>query len=162
MDRNETLADISNMLREFSEAARAVNADLILDADDIADRIDAAVKRERDQFRDVTKLVGDVSKMRDALVEVARLDSTLKGRVLKGNKDAINLLHAVCVATSALSSPPRNCDVGTAEEQLERHRREVCDEYENSWEDPRTQCNGNCKACVARWLLAPAGQEGGK
>lgn len=41
----------------------------------------------------------------------------------------------VCHAKAALAAPPRNCDVGTAEEQAERFKR-FCDEHTDSGSNP--------------------------
>lgn len=116
-----------------------------------------------------TKAVAPVNavKMREALVEVARLDSTLKGRVLKGNKDAINLLHAVCVATSAIAAPPRNCDVGTVAEQNERYKRFCARHYQANNVDAQCDacpCGEERWDCELEWAQMPydAAQEGAK
>ena len=43
---------------------------------------------------------------------------------------------------AALSAPPRNCDVGTPEEQSKRHR-EWC---------RQARCVSGCIRCMAEWL----------
>ena len=47
--------------------------------------------------------------------------------------------------TAALSAPPRNCDVGTPEEQSKRHR-EWC---------RQARCVFGCTQCMAEWLQLP-------
>lgn len=76
----------------------------------LLDRIKAACEREH---------VGNASAMREACVNIAGYAQTAKchtedGHIL-GYLDQIEKW-----AKAALSSPPRNCDVGTAEEQAER------------------------------------------
>ena len=48
-------------------------------------------------------------------------------------------------AEAALSAPPRNCDVGTPEEQIKRHR-EWC---------RQARCVFGCIQCMADWLQLP-------
>lgn len=87
--------------------------------------------------------------MREALVEVVRLDSSLKGRVLKGNKDAINLLHAVSVATSALAAPPRTSDCY-----------EDGDDAFAAWHDSLKDGDVVGVRNAFKWLFATAAQQG--
>ena len=52
-------------------------------------------------------------------------------------------------AEDAISAPPRNCDVGTAEEQMIRQKK---------WCDRKTMgyCWGRgCRKCIAEWLQLP-------
>lgn len=51
------------------------------------------------------------------------------------------------LATEALTQPPRNCDVGTAEEQTKRH-----DAYCMSGV---VLCTYACKSCFAQWSQMP-------
>ena len=51
--------------------------------------------------------------------------------------------------TAALSAPPRNCDVGTAEEQNNRFKR-FCDSKSMGY------CWGRgCRKCMAQWGQMP-------
>lgn len=62
--------------------------------------------------------VGNTAKMREALKQAQQvLHCAIVAGILKG-EDAHGALDVV---TAALSEPPRNCDVGTAEEQEERY-----------------------------------------
>lgn len=49
--------------------------------------------------------------------------------------------------------PVLNCNVGTAEEQIERHYKTYCHEY-NSTPYCLTH-NGSCALCFARWSQTP-------
>ncbi len=67
-----------------------------------ADRLEAAYKRE----------MGNAAKMREALMAIR---DAIKEHPYQLDEDAV---YNIC--TEALAAPPRNCDVGTAEEQIER------------------------------------------
>lgn len=72
------------------------------------------------------------------------------------------LEHEIISANKILSKPPRNCDVGTAEEQIRRFRKfcesEICRRY---------RCGHGCKAtcidrCAIAWAQMPyEAEEGG-
>ena len=55
-------------------------------------------------------------------------------------------------AKSALATPARNCDVGTAEEQIQRHS-EWCERY-------GCRFTGPCKDCFAKWAQMPYNKKG--
>jgi len=68
----------------------------------------------------------------------------------------------MCIAMMrhAMVEPSRNCDTAeSAEEITRRFRSEVCDHYDNDWEDPRTQCPHNCAECVVKWMISKKGEE---
>lgn len=91
-------------------------------------RLEAAHKRET-ATAEKSSAVGDAAKLREAVVAMVNSETmgyndrdTLCGR-------CINKLHGKCKhdgscwvdkIMTALAAPPRNCDVGTAEEQAER------------------------------------------
>ena len=62
------------------------------------------------------------------------------------------------IAKEALAEPLRNCDVGTAEEQIKRHRA-YC-------KDPNMMCGRSsslvCRKCFAEWAQMPYEKEGAK
>jgi len=123
---------------------------------ELADRLGAALKREREAS-------GDCAKMREALkpwiafaewlLENAGKDGL--GRAIREDgpiiRQRLEELHA------ALSAPPRQCDVGTAEEQVNRHK-EWC---------VRHACKicmmrYSCRECFAKWAQIPyRAEEGG-
>lgn len=76
-----------------------------------------------------------------------------------GSLDCSEVLNKI---EEALSAPPRQCDVGTAEEQVERFR-EFC-ETEKCM---RYRCGSGCKAicidrCAIAWAQTPyKAEEGG-
>ena len=61
------------------------------------------------------------------------------------------------VCTSALSAPPRQCDVGTAEEQQERFNR-FCHRCEDGC--PLAECE-TIVECAINWAQTPYAEEGG-
>ena len=93
MNEQETIVDIIAWLRRPREGE---NAYLTAWRDEIADRLEAALKRER----------GDAAKLREALKTVKRY---LDGYT-------VNILELRRTVDAALVEPPRNCDVYTADE----------------------------------------------
>ena len=71
--------------------------------------------------------------MREALEEIWKEANTQYW-----NDNGIDLTWLMAKAKSALSAPPRNCDVGTAEEQAVRYGR-YCDKF--------TQDGMHCESC---------------
>jgi len=74
-----------------------------------ADRLEAALARE----------CGDVAKLREALEKIAHYTDNRDAMDDPGCADGHILAD---IAKTALAAPPRNCDVGTAEEQLKRFK----------------------------------------
>lgn len=95
-----------------------------------------------------SSVVGNATAMREALLRcdaIARLPEIREYVIVK---DMRNLIK------KALAAPPRNCDVGTADEQAKRHKR---------WCDLQSikDCWGvGCLKCVAAWAQKPY-EEGG-
>ena len=159
---SDIVADIRAQNQGLPEDGYALSP-LVCDLLRIADRIEAAAKSieaDRDNWR------------RQALDEDARANAaTIKESLTVGNSAAIReaLKALVCVidkydsenplwwnsgakgvkplkdALAALTSPPRNCDIGTAEEQAKRHKR-FCDGKQMKY------CWGRgCFRCFAAW-----------
>ena len=119
-EHNETLADIVAELREDGNAVMSENHDddcwSNLEAGQIyyalADRIEAAAKRER------ATTVGNAAAMRELVRRIVKS--------LGGNAEVLPTTmtpHEVAILNqcrAALAKPPRNCDVGTAREQSAR------------------------------------------
>lgn len=112
-ENRETVADIVAWIRRHASVYGY----------DLADRIEAAHKREREATCKESLRVGNVAEMREALKKAMRvLHCSIVAEILNG-EDAHEALNAV---TTALSAPARNCDVGTVEEQSERYHA-LCD-----------------------------------
>lgn len=133
-----------------------------------ADRIEAAAKSieaDRDNWRrqaldedaranaatiKESLTVGNTAAMRAALEQIHELLS------IGGKPDTsmcIRYEAAYQIAKEALSAPPRNCDVGTDEEQAKRHKR-FCDGKGMKY------CWGRgCFKCFAAWEQMPYEKE---
>ena len=112
-----------------------------------ADRIEAAVNQP------VTNCnrLGNAAAMREALEQIHELLS------IGGNPDramCIRYEAAYQIAAEALSAPPRNCDVGTADEQHARFY-SFCDKFEECKECPLWRGGGLTSKCCARWGQMP-------
>lgn len=112
---------------------------------------------------------GNVAAMRKALIVAkANLDS-MGGNALEGelNFDAVAMICASMYARidAALAAPPRNCDVGTADEQADRFKA-FCYAHRTHANECSKECPFNDTSavcyCQARWAQMPfAPAEGG-
>ena len=141
---NETIADI---VAEMRLGVKDCKGERLGVFDCFADRIEAAATREREAgaeaaqvcgeigeaigretTREKSSQVGNAAKMREALYAITLIDTRMLKRLLCELVEADifdggqirNTIHAVEKARQAIAAPPRNCDVGTAEEQAER------------------------------------------
>lgn len=65
------------------------------------------------------------------------------------------LVNVQCSASAARGMPERNCDTMDHFDMVaKRFKEEVCDNYDNDFEDPRTQCPHDCVRCVMKWMLS--------
>jgi hypothetical protein len=115
------------------------------------ERLEAAHRRER----------GDCAKLRKALCEILSYIESFHKYITPGKGKKLNALFAVAdtirtKARAALAEPPRNCDVGTAEEQQARHcawcRKHGIDG------DNKVNCahpDTSCDLCALRWAQMP-------
>ena len=132
----ETIADIVADIRAqnqgLPEDSYALSP-LVCDLLSFADRIEAAAKREREATREESSQVGNAAKMREALSDACyAMFNFLKTQ----NGGYGEMAKALDKAKAALAAPPRNCDVGTDEEQSRRYE-ELCD---------RHTCGSRCSA----------------
>lgn len=181
---NETIEDIEKKLRELARAIKHTlqmpqavyerhgsmeNKPLDVYLAEIADRIRAAAKRERafhamteeanERLREHLAIalkggVGNAAKMREALKAIDFV-------VWNKRRHTKEEVEAHRLATEALTVPPRQCDVGTVEEQDERFRN-FCAKYIGG------TCTG-CKLqdcglaeCSLQWAQMPYGKGGAK
>ena len=168
-DRQETIADIVSEMRNEGHTGDAsclgwVGAKM----QRYADRIEAAANH---RFREVTKMipheevayaktetatptsekssaVGNAAEMREALMEASIALSSATHHHLTED----DAKECLAVIESALSKPPRNCDIGTEEEQVSRYNK-FC---------MRSACNkcpfyvaSDLLACGVRWSQIP-------
>lgn len=106
--------------------------------------------------------IGNMAAVREALKNLTRFAESdirqlecLAKRAIDNNIYGGGILQALCGAIregkSALSAPPRNCDVGTAEEQASRFIA-LCD----SLKCPSCPCRfGKTTDCALNWAQMP-------
>ena len=144
-EANETIADIIAEMRALSnpisDGIIAINGRII------ADRLEAANKRER----------GDCAKLREALDEI---------RVAAMSDYEWDADYLIEKCNAALAAPPRNCDVGTAEEQSVRMAEFCREQYKKT--DGVRLCSG-CRffelagtECQFAWAQLPYEKGGDK
>lgn len=114
---------------------------------------------------------GNQMKMREAMVKIRRElndycnDCTLLDRMIEDPPDYTCLRDSILeierIVDSALSAPPRQCDVGTAEEQAQRFKK-FCFDHQAPWHG----CT-NCpvlmsEKCAIAWAQMPYESEARK
>ena len=107
----------------------------------------------------------NVQKMREALENIKReAETTCEYRDYPvagapGERGACPVVDADWIideCRAALSAPLRNCDVGTADEQYERHEAYCKKQDMNCLNDDIL----NCRTCFAKWAQMPYENEG--
>ena len=152
-DTHETITDI---IAEMKGEAAQMFPELPIAVLKLATRLDAAHRRER----------GDCAKLREALKHIKdRLPHMLQYmRVHWEDASAGGYFDELMLVTdAALNAPPRNCDVGTAQEQIKRWQA-----FCNRYDDDCTGCP--CEAadtwdytgCFAKWAQMPYEEGGAK
>ena len=125
----ETIADIVDEMRgpyyKMGRSNASLDKDMMGYMSFMANRIEAAAKREREATREKSSRVGNAAKMREALSDACyAMFDFLKTQ----NGGYEEMAKALDKAKAALAAPPRNCDVGTDEEQLRRYE-DLCDRH---------------------------------
>ena len=165
---------ISDLCAEDTSASRPAYINDFLAS--YADRIEAAAKREREAGAEAAQICGEIGEM------IGREATTEKSSAV-GNADTVREVAQEMLNTSmqditaeringwamrlaeaceaALSAPPRNCDIGTAEEQAERF-----DEFCYNHRSREKGC-GDCPLldggpCELAWAQMPYGEGGAK
>ena len=147
--KQETIADIVAALRAVAYIQTAESPRDVLE---FANRIEAAAKREREAGAEAAQVCGEIGEMigREATREKSsRVGNSAKMReslsdacyamfnfLKTQNGGYEEMAKALDKAKAALAEPPRNCDVGTDEEQSRRYE-ELCD---------RHTCGSRCSA----------------
>ena len=137
-EKKETVADIVAALRAVAYIQTAESPRDVLE---FANRIEAAAKREREAgaeaaqvcgeigemigreaTREKSSQVGNAAKMRDALEAVVKVGypHNFQKEAYHIREYCYEITTAIKKCFASLASPPRNCDVGTADEQLKK------------------------------------------
>ena len=161
--KQETIADIVAAMRNEGHTGDASCLEWVgAKIRGYADRIEAAAKREREAgaeaaqvcgeigemigmeaIREKSSRVGNAAKMREALSDACyAMFNFLKTQ----NGGYEEMAKALDKAKAALAATPRNCDIGTALEQVSRHR---------IWCKCGGDCAVSCKMCFAKWSQMP-------
>lgn len=127
----------------------------------LADELDAAVKEEREMLREAatSKMLegatiidnrgqGNAAALREALVRIHKLTNSLDEEC---GVDPVDIRD---IARSALSTPPRQGDVGSADEQLRRWRK-FCENFHYCVECPADKKDGISADCFSNWAQMP-------
>ena len=162
--RQETIADIVAEMRSNEFDDPSFNIYSLVAARTLArgwaDRIEAAVNQP---VTNCNRLV-NAAKMREALVKADAALSRISQSAwfvdanFSETKEVIDAGNAI---EEALSAPPRNCDVGTADEQHARFYR-FCDKFEVCKECPLWRGGGLTSKCCAHWGQMPYEEGGAK
>jgi hypothetical protein len=103
---------------------------------------------------------GNAAAMREALKKIGAMEIPHNFQIERSDiVDACyDLTKAIKIANAALAAPPRNCDVGTAVEQYERHEA-YCEKQD-------MYCLNddifNCRMCFTKWAQMPYEEGGSK
>lgn len=101
----------------------------------------------------------NIKAMREALSRILGIADHLQTRFVIPKFASEEILELKQIAEAAISAPPRNCDIGTAEEQHERFYN-FCDKVEECKECPLWRGGGLTSKCCAHWGQMPY-EEGG-
>ena len=159
--KQETIADIVAAMRNEGHTGDASCLEWVgAKIRGYADRIEAAAKSEREAgaeaaqvcgeigemigreaTREKSSRVGNAAKMREALRQVSRVAVEMTRKTVTGESEDRKTvdewaLRLCDIVSATLAAPPRNCDVGTDEEQSRRYE-ELCD---------RHTCGSRCSA----------------
>ena len=145
-ERHETVADNVSVKHQFREVAKMMPHE----------EVDVSKMETTTPTSEKSSSVGNAEAMREALEQIRELLS------IGGKPDTamcIRYEDAYLIAKEALSVPPRNCDVGTEEEQVSRYNK-FC---------MRSACNkcpfyvaSELLACGVRWSQMPYDEGGAK
>ena len=96
---------------------------------------------DRETTREKSSQVGNAAKMREALRQVSRVAVEMTRKTATGEPEDRKTvdewaLRLCDIVSATLAAPPRNCDVGTAEEQSMRYEA-LCDSH---------TCGSRCSA----------------
>ena len=144
-ERHETVSDNVSVKHQFREVAKMIPHE----------EMDVSKIETTTPTREKSSAVGNAAAMREALEQIRELLS------IGGKPDTAMCIRyeaAYLIAKEALSVPPRNCDVGTADEQRDRLESFCARHFRYSAYNPCSGCpayNGDSRPCVYRFLQMP-------
>ena len=141
-ERHETAADNVSANHHFREVAKMIPHE----------EVDVSKMETTTPTSEKSSAVGNAAAMHKALEKVLRvLHCAIVADILKG--DDVNGAYNEVI--TALSAPPRNCDVGTSEEQAERFH-SFCEKFQSGIQGmcstlcPCKYCCDKCH-CLVKW-----------
>ena len=141
-ERHETVSDNVSVKHQFREVAKMMPHE----------EVDVSKMETTTPTREESSAVGNAAAMREALEQIRELLS------ISGKPDTAMCIRyeaAYLIAKEALSVPPRNCDVGTSEEQAERFH-SFCEKFQSGIKGmcstlcPCKDCCDKCH-CMVKW-----------
>ena len=116
---------------------------------------EAAHKRELATAEN-SSAVCNAAKLRVMMDVILGIVSNMSAKIRSGESvDVLNNTTKIeFYAQEALAAPPRNCDVGTAEEQYNRHDR-YCNSQPTCRKCLREYAASTCISCFAKWAQMP-------
>ena len=116
-ERHETVADNVSAKHQFREVAKMIPHE----------EVDVSKMETTTQTSEKSSAVGNAAAMREALEKIANMGEEIDYQLGRSDETVYAFRHERSLAynisecaRTALSAPPRNCDVGTAEEQNNR------------------------------------------
>ncbi len=168
---NESLPEVIAEMRERAEAmeihgtTRGVKRTVL----EFANRIEAAAGKIAVEHKPAcptspAPTPGNAAAMREALVKIRDIAKTfMDATIMRHVTDSarIDVANIEALVDAALSAPPRNCDIGTAEEQYYRHDK-YCSSQPTCRKCLRDDAASMCISCFAKWAQRPyEAEEGG-
>ena len=123
-ERHETVTDNVSANHQFREVAKMIPHE----------EVDVSKMETTTPTREKSSAVGNAAAMREALEAAI----PIMRACLFDYYNTTDVNKVVWEMKAALSAPPRNCDVGTAEEQARRYE-ELCDSHTCG-----SICSGSC------------------
>lgn len=171
----ETIAAIiAEMRLGFDQSWHGIDREW---AHGLADRLEAALVREKAAIEadalavggmveasrataEKSSTVGNAAKLREAvkcLMDNLNIHLMMPSEHITINRAELEAMVKDC--SEALSAPPRNCDVGTEEEQAQRFDR-FCDANKYVGDDGANWCSPTCPCynalnCGVKWAQMP-------
>ena len=151
-ERQETVADNVSAKHQFREVAKMIPHE----------EVDVSKMETTTPTREKSSAVGNAAAMREALEKIANMGEEIDYQLGSSDKTVYAFRHERSLAynisecaRTALSAPPRNCDVGTPEEQSARFDAH-CRKHMGCLTCPLREKDGGVpKHCELAWAKMP-------